>query len=159
MFRLRKLGTQKLFLEPPKNFWPNKNFSPQENVRVWPWSAIACFHFLFFSWKGMLIRSTLAALDFNFNVNRKDKLSSSGQPLFKIKVGNWLLVLYFLRLHCVYGHSCFFTRTHNYSQEEKLFLWKWRHFPSIHVAGYPPPPPPKFCAVELTILIGFCKNT
>ena len=122
MFRLRKLGTQKLFLEPPKSFWSNINFSPQENVRVWPWSAIACFHFLFFSWKGMLIRSTLAALDFNFNVNRKDKLSSSGQPLFKIKVGNWLLVLYFLRLHCVYGHSCFFTRTHNYSQEEKLFL-------------------------------------
>ena len=34
----------------------------------------------------MLIRSAVAALDFNFNVNRKTKVSADGQPRYKIKV-------------------------------------------------------------------------
>ena len=39
-----------------------------------------------YSWLGMLMRSILAALDWNFNVRRKYKLSKSGEPLYKSKV-------------------------------------------------------------------------
>ena len=38
------------------------------------------------SWLGMLIRSSLAALDFNANIQRKTKTSDDGQPLYKMKV-------------------------------------------------------------------------
>ena len=34
----------------------------------------------------MLIRSALAAIDFNANVNRKTKMSADGEPLYKMKV-------------------------------------------------------------------------
>ena len=34
----------------------------------------------------MLIRSALAALDFNFNVQRKSKVSADGKPMYKMKV-------------------------------------------------------------------------
>lgn len=34
----------------------------------------------------MLIRSAFAALDFNFNVDRKIKKGVDGQPMYKIKV-------------------------------------------------------------------------
>ena len=39
-----------------------------------------------FSWLGMLVRSAVAAMDFNFNVNRKSKISTAGKPMYKIKV-------------------------------------------------------------------------
>ena len=39
-----------------------------------------------FSWLGMLVRSAVAAMDFNFNVNRKSKISTDGKPMYKIKV-------------------------------------------------------------------------
>ena len=38
------------------------------------------------SWKGMLVRSCLAALDFNFNVTREEKKDSDGNPMYKQKV-------------------------------------------------------------------------
>jgi len=34
----------------------------------------------------MLIRSALAALDFNANIQRKTKMSEDGKPLYKMKV-------------------------------------------------------------------------
>ena len=34
----------------------------------------------------MLIRGALAAIDFNANVHRKDKVTASGQTMFKAKV-------------------------------------------------------------------------
>ena len=34
----------------------------------------------------MLVRSTLAVMDFNSNVNRKTKTSKEGKPLYKMKV-------------------------------------------------------------------------
>ena len=38
-----------------------------------------------FSWLGMLIRCCVAALDFNFNVNRGTKVSSDGHQMYKMK--------------------------------------------------------------------------
>ena len=35
----------------------------------------------------MLIRSALAAIDFNANINRKTKVSADGKPRYKMKVG------------------------------------------------------------------------
>ena len=35
---------------------------------------------------GMLIRSSLAALDFNFNIHRKVKTSAGGKDMYKMKV-------------------------------------------------------------------------
>ena len=37
-------------------------------------------------WIGMLIRNTLAVLDFNHNVARKSKTGKDGETLFKMKV-------------------------------------------------------------------------
>ena len=34
----------------------------------------------------MLIRSALAAIDFNSNIQRKTKMSDDGKPLYKMKV-------------------------------------------------------------------------
>ena len=42
---------------------------------------------LLLRWEGMLIRSTLAALDFNKNVNRGSKLDADGNVMYKMKVG------------------------------------------------------------------------
>ena len=39
-----------------------------------------------YSWLGMLIRSALAAIDFNSNIQRKTKMSDDGKPLYKMKV-------------------------------------------------------------------------
>ena len=39
----------------------------------------------FFSWLGMLIRCCVAALDFNFNVNRGTKVSADGHQMYKMK--------------------------------------------------------------------------
>ena len=47
---------------------------------------IKCNLMALFSWLGMLIRSSLAALDFNFNVDRKIKKSADGKPMYKMKV-------------------------------------------------------------------------
>ena len=35
----------------------------------------------------MLIRSSLAAIDFNANIKRKTKVSADGKPRYKMKVG------------------------------------------------------------------------
>ena len=43
-------------------------------------------HISNFSWLGMLIRSTLAVLDFNNNIKRKGKTSADGKQLYKMKV-------------------------------------------------------------------------
>ena len=40
----------------------------------------------FYSWLGMLLRSCVAALDFNFNVNRGTKVSTDGNQMYKMKV-------------------------------------------------------------------------
>ena len=40
----------------------------------------------YFSWLGMLMRSILAAIDWNMNLCRKYKVSESGEPLYKSKV-------------------------------------------------------------------------
>ena len=45
------------------------------------------FNILLLRWEGMLIRSTLAALDFNKNVNRGSKLDADGNVMYKMKVG------------------------------------------------------------------------
>ena len=42
--------------------------------------------FFHFSWEGMLIRSAIAAIDFNSNVGRGAKITPDGQPRFKKKV-------------------------------------------------------------------------
>ena len=34
----------------------------------------------------MLIRSALAAIDFNANIHRKAKMSADGKPMYKMKV-------------------------------------------------------------------------
>jgi hypothetical protein len=39
----------------------------------------------------MLMRSILAALDWNMNIDRKFKTSKSGEQLYKSKVGNGYL--------------------------------------------------------------------
>merc|ERR1719186_946722 len=39
-----------------------------------------------YSWLGMLIRSALAAIDFNANIHRKSKMSADGKPMYKMKV-------------------------------------------------------------------------
>ena len=41
----------------------------------------------------MLIRNTVAALDFNSNVNRKTKVSADGQLMYKLKVINKMLTI------------------------------------------------------------------
>ena len=41
-----------------------------------------------FSWIGMLIRSALAAIDFNSNIQRKTKMTADGRPRYKMKVGS-----------------------------------------------------------------------
>ena len=41
----------------------------------------------------MLIRNTVAALDFNSNVNRKTKVSADGQLMYKLKVNNEMLTI------------------------------------------------------------------
>ena len=46
--------------------------------------------FACFSWLGMLIRCCVAALDFNFNVNRRTKVSADGHQMYKMKVHVWL---------------------------------------------------------------------
>ena len=40
---------------------------------------------------GMLIRSTVAALDFNHNTTRKTRKSAEGKTMYKMKVGQFLL--------------------------------------------------------------------
>ena len=37
----------------------------------------------------MLIRSTLAVLDFNNNIERKTKTNKEGEPMYKMKVLSW----------------------------------------------------------------------
>ena len=44
----------------------------------------------------MLVRSALAALDFNFNINRKVKKSADGQPMYKMKVSAILSLLKYI---------------------------------------------------------------
>ena len=39
-----------------------------------------------YGWKGMLVRSALAAMDFNFNVNRSEKSTTAGDRLYKTKI-------------------------------------------------------------------------
>lgn len=39
-----------------------------------------------YSWLGMLLRSCVAALDFNFNVNRGTKVSTDGNQMYKMKI-------------------------------------------------------------------------
>ena len=40
----------------------------------------------FVSWEGMLIRGAVAAIDFNHNVNRNEKVTATGAPMCKIRV-------------------------------------------------------------------------
>ena len=40
-----------------------------------------------FGWSGMLVRSALAAIDFNSNIDRKTKTAPDGSLRFKMKVG------------------------------------------------------------------------
>ena len=40
----------------------------------------------FRSWLGMLVRCALAALDFNFNIGREQKIGPDGNPMFKMRV-------------------------------------------------------------------------
>ena len=44
------------------------------------------FYEFIFRWLGMLMRSCLAAIDFNENIHRPQKTSASGEGLFKEKV-------------------------------------------------------------------------
>jgi len=37
-----------------------------------------------YSWLGMVMRMCLAALDWNSNVNRAQKLSQVGQPVYRV---------------------------------------------------------------------------
>ena len=39
-----------------------------------------------FSWLGMLVRSAIAAIDFNANLNRKPKMTADGSRRYKMKV-------------------------------------------------------------------------
>ena len=39
-----------------------------------------------YSWLGMLMRSILAAIDWNENSDRSFKISSTGEPIYKRKV-------------------------------------------------------------------------
>ena len=55
----------------------------------------------------MLIRSCVAALDFNFNVNRGTKVSADGNRMYKMKV------FYFFRIHYQY-HLIFFGGEYNF---------------------------------------------
>ena len=41
---------------------------------------------LFIRWLGMLMRSTVAAIDFNYNVGRKSKIGPDGKPRLRTKV-------------------------------------------------------------------------
>ena len=49
-------------------------------------------HISNFSWLGMLIRSTMAVLDFNNNINRKVKTSADGKQMYKMKVNGKLQI-------------------------------------------------------------------
>ena len=37
-------------------------------------------------WIGMIVRASLCALDWNWNVGRPQKLDALGEPLWKVKV-------------------------------------------------------------------------
>ena len=79
----------------------------------WSWStrargihtgiAAGLKHFIFYpchcSWLGMLIRHTLAVIDYNSNIHRSQKVSKDGQGMFKKKV-KVCLVIY----PCINGH-------------------------------------------------------
>ena len=45
-----------------------------------------CSKKISYGWLGMLIRSAIAAIDFNENINRKVKLDAAGEPRYKMKV-------------------------------------------------------------------------
>ena len=53
--------------------------------------------FLFFSWLGQLMYSIVAALDWNYNVNRAGKVSKDGKQLYKSKV---LILIRILNSSC-----------------------------------------------------------
>ena len=42
-----------------------------------------------FSWLSMFIRTCLAGLDWNNNTDRAQKLSSTGKPLFRVKIDRY----------------------------------------------------------------------
>ena len=48
-------------------------------VNYWLWVDV--LYKFYSSWMGMLIRSAMAALDFNFNVIRKTKVSADGKQM------------------------------------------------------------------------------
>ena len=55
---------------------------------------------LLFRWKGMLIRNTLAVLDFNHNVDRPNKTKEDGTLMYKMKVRSFVYFQKLMHLKC-----------------------------------------------------------